>query len=601
MSSDHEDNLFDSTCTLFEGFTNIDFSHVPSDVWEVIPRQNSCTIQVHEDTPFICLESQICTLYGSPQRSKNNGNIYRGQIPTLDGCTTNVIITFYEATLLIRVQGAGYAMWVNRVLPSLAKQVMDNQGDTNTISSPPDSSPVTTCTPSRPTNTSSQPDSTPVTMVTTSTPSHPVKSTSNIEFDMIQSLVAATESKAKHETENAMLRIRIDELKSENTQLHMDLTEKECKIQLMCARVTEVDLLQFEYECTQKLVTANELKFDVERQHLLKQIQDLAVPTTSAQTTSATKSYKEALTSSSSKPNMSSTSDSVPNDPSTEIWSTPTKHLASKQVPKKAAPVSTNNKFTVLNDDCDSDSTTQIHDNSNTSRSSLSSSSFNKSSHKRSPRNPKPNVVIFGDSISKRIEGDLLSRNANVQNLSVSGRNIRKVCKDIKDNQSAVSNADSVIIHVGTNNLQKDSLDAICLQFDELCSLLADNVSKNCEVAISSIVPRTDRRHSKSKLNSVNDYLAELSERHNWTLIDNSSVKNIQKDGIHPNDKGMSYIARNYQDFLRCAHPFLFRQAQSRTSKRQPGNRFKNHGQPANLPNWLMHLISQIPQMSHKR
>ena len=84
---------------------------------------NSCTIQVHEEQAFDSLEAKVNKSYGSPQEMANNGRIYRGEIPTSNGSTC-VTITFYKTTLKVRVQGSGYAMWVNKILPSLVDNVM---------------------------------------------------------------------------------------------------------------------------------------------------------------------------------------------------------------------------------------------------------------------------------------------------------------------------------------------------------------------------------------------------------------------------------------------------------------------------------------------
>ena len=53
------------------------------------------------------------------------------------------------------------------------------------------------------------------------------------------------------------------------------LTEKHVQIEMMMARITEVDLLEFESASNLKLLEATEARFETERQGLLQQIQDL--------------------------------------------------------------------------------------------------------------------------------------------------------------------------------------------------------------------------------------------------------------------------------------------------------------------------------------
>ena len=57
----------------------------------------------------------------------------------------------------------------------------------------------------------------------------------------------------------------------------------------------------------------------------------------------------------------------------------------------------------------------------------------------------RPEVYLFGDSISKRINGHRLSVNADVVNHSEGGRRLEQVCEDVE--KTEISNADSVIAH----------------------------------------------------------------------------------------------------------------------------------------------------------
>ena len=87
-------------------------------IWEIVPRQGSYSIQVCDELAFKLLEELVCQMYGTPQNMSNNGRIYRGQ--AADTHDYGVVITFYGSTLLVRVQGAGYALWMNKTLPLMA-------------------------------------------------------------------------------------------------------------------------------------------------------------------------------------------------------------------------------------------------------------------------------------------------------------------------------------------------------------------------------------------------------------------------------------------------------------------------------------------------
>ena len=97
--------------------------------------------------------------------------------------------------------------------------------------------------------------------------------------------------------ENQMLREQIHELTWEGAKLQETVSDKEVKIEMLCARVSQIELIEFEAECDKKLLQATEAQFAEERrQHLLQQIQDLqshASPTScEGSSTSATRTYK---------------------------------------------------------------------------------------------------------------------------------------------------------------------------------------------------------------------------------------------------------------------------------------------------------------------
>ena len=262
----------DVSSDIFYGFTNEEICYVSSDVWEIQPRHNSCTIRIHQDGIFDSLELEVNESFGPAQNMANNGNIYRGQLPTSTGSTAPVTITFYRSTMLVRVQGSGYAMWINKVLPNLADKVTGKQHSPAKKSQ--SNLDFSTC------------PSTPI--IHNSTPYHRLRTTNStsesdhcsLHRELLQSVLNATEVKASMEKENSMLRDRVSELSDANAKLHNLLTEKQVQIEMMMTRITDVELLEFESSCNLKLLEATEAKFAAERQQLLLQIQDLTCKST---------------------------------------------------------------------------------------------------------------------------------------------------------------------------------------------------------------------------------------------------------------------------------------------------------------------------------
>ena len=556
-SMTHHALNFSTTSSVFEGFTNDEICCVPSDIWEIKPKLNSCSIHVHEEWAFECLESEVSKCYGPPQEMAKNGRIYRGEIPTSNGSTC-VTITFYRTTLLVRVQGSGYAMWVNKILPSLAEHVM---------------APSSTMAFSTPIQNPSQTAMhTPAKASCVTSPDH-----CNLHRDFLKTVLKATEEKAKLEKENMMLKDRIQELSDEHSKLNQKLTEKEVQIECMMARVAEVDLLEFESASNLKLLEATEAKFAEERKHLLQQIQDL---TNNDQATPASPIIQ-----------------SPPTYSEVLQWST----VKSKGHPSKPAGVKpvttckTANRFAVLSDKASNDSASPSSaDSSPTAappatpnRMSAKKASQGAPPHKSSAEaHSQPLVVILGDSISKRINGQRLSRSAQVKNFSVGGRKIEQVQEDIIKHGADISEADSLILHVGTNNLTKDSVGEIRTKVHQLCDTVKAHAPRHCEIALSSVIMRRDDPTLTSKVEQVNQILSSICDANRWTYINNHAVQDLTRDNLHPNDKGLSFLARNFQDFLRCAHPSLFRHARELRYKQCPA---RNH-----FPPWITYLRSGL-------
>ena len=170
-------------------------------------------------------------------------------------------------------------------------------------------------------------------------------------------------------------------------------------------------------------------------------------------------------------------------------------------------------------------------------------------------------------------------------NHSEGGRRLEQVCEDIKDTD--LSNADSVIVHVGTNNLQRDTKEQMCVKYQSMFKSLKLKVPESCAIAISSIAPRTDKPDLSAKLEHVNQRVSQLCDDFIWTFIDNHAVKDLCPDRLHPNKRGMSFLARNFQDFLRCAHPSIFREGRKKSFERR-----RNVMDFRRMPMWLNYLMS---------
>ena len=157
----------------------------------------------------------------------------------------------------------------------------------------------------------------------------------------------------------------------------------------------------------------------------------------------------------------------------------------------------------------------------------------NITSQSKQDQNKPPGVVVIGDSITRNIIGKKLSRNQNVNAFSFSGATI----DDMVDFAKPVikRKPKKIILHVGTNNLKMDQPKKIKNKVAGLVdSIKAEHPS--IDVAVSSIIFRSDDQSLNSKIDEVNRRLSCFCQSKNWVFIDNS---NIREDSL--NRKGMEF------------------------------------------------------------
>lgn len=573
-----------------------DIFNAPSNIWEPFPKQYSLTLKVNDERSFDLFEMEIQSLYGQYEDKGHNGHLYRGVVH-VNGTSAPVVMTFYQSTLLVRIQGQGYGVFATQVLPKIADKIsVTSSTPVPTFPSTPISTSIRT--PQVADGIPSPQIFTPIATHHTSTPASESPSSechAELNRHLIANLLECTEMKAKYETEMKLMRAKMEQLEQMNSKLYNDVLDKEGTMQLMMARLNDIDLLEFDLESQKKLYESTVANFDAERSGLLQQIQELqhnacteqAFATSNASTQTC---YSDALLHGTSAPKRQSTVSLDPNTDNNEWTPVSRRSKTAPNVPLK--PVHVSNRYSVLPDE--STFVTPKSEKTTAVSSSLPSVSVNRArkpapvSHQRSNKSPrqgrqriaakasdlaqkKPNVFIFGDSISKRIDSARLLRNANVVNHSESGRKIEQVADDVYEHRVQLSKADSIIVHVGTNNLKSDSVQELNNKVHELVDTLEKSIPNHCEVAISSIIQRKGNLVLQSKLSAVNEELSMICDKNKWTFIDNYSIKDFNGDNLHPNAKGMSFLARNFQDFLRCVHPHLF------------------HRQ--SLPAWITHLM----------
>ena len=170
------------------------------------------------------------------------------------------------------------------------------------------------------------------------------------------------------------------------------------------------------------------------------------------------------------------------------------------------------------------------------------------------PQNAKEsnptNVVIAGDSIIKHINAHKLSKaDTKVRVSSFPGCTTLDMdyIKPILRRKP-----DKLILHVGTNSLKGRETSSRCAQ--EI-KTLTETISKSLpytELAISSLITRSDDETMKNKVCQVNTELKQLYQQKNWKFIDNANitVNELNRSKIHLNKTGTKILATNFSKYI---------------------------------------------------
>jgi hypothetical protein len=158
-------------------------------------------------------------------------------------------------------------------------------------------------------------------------------------------------------------------------------------------------------------------------------------------------------------------------------------------------------------------------------------------------------VVIIGDSITKHIHGHRLSRKHKVKNMSFPGATVEDMVDFVKP--IIRKRPKKIILHVGTNNLKRDNPEKIGKKIIDLANDLKKQHS-SVEIAISSIIHRTDDTLLNAKVDKVNESLEKSCVDNNFGFICNDNIKHdcLNVGGLHLILKGTINLAANFRKHI---------------------------------------------------
>ena len=108
-----------------------------------------------------------------------------------------------------------------------------------------------------------------------------------------------------------------------------------------------------------------------------------------------------------------------------------------------------------------------------------------------------------------------------------------------------------IILHVGTNNLKMDQRKKIKNKVAGLAdSIKAEHLS--IDVAVSSIIFRSDDQSLNSTIDEVNRRLSSFCQSKNWVFINNSNINedSLNRSGLNLNRKGAYRLASNFREYI---------------------------------------------------
>ena len=108
-----------------------------------------------------------------------------------------------------------------------------------------------------------------------------------------------------------------------------------------------------------------------------------------------------------------------------------------------------------------------------------------------------------------------------------------------------------IILHVGTNNLKMDQRKKIKNKVAGFAdSIKAEHLS--IDVAVSSIIFRSDDQSLNSTIDEVNRWLSSFCQSKNWVFINNSNIKedSLNRSGLNLNRKGAYCLASNFREYI---------------------------------------------------
>lgn len=164
-------------------------------------------------------------------------------------------------------------------------------------------------------------------------------------------------------------------------------------------------------------------------------------------------------------------------------------------------------------------------------------------------------ILIVGDSIVKYLHGW-----GDVTILPKPGKDIQRLSKELKTMGGYLKQFDMIVIHIGTNNIERDSQYAIEREFRFLIWDLRQMLP-SVRIGLSCILPRPrDEGNSyiRGKVIRVNNFMIKFAKQNAMVclrtyspfLFRGYSIRKMFRDGLHLSPKGLRCLRKFWKDQL---------------------------------------------------
>lgn len=110
---------------------------------------------------------------------------------------------------------------------------------------------------------------------------------------------------------------------------------------------------------------------------------------------------------------------------------------------------------------------------------------------------------------------------------------------------------DELIIHIGTNNLRKDTAEEICKKVEKLY-FMVQKECPNTKIAFSEITPRGDFKEASNKREQTNKGLFSFCQSKNLIFLTHPTLNegSLNSRKVHLNRNGTSLLARDFKNLI---------------------------------------------------